>query len=72
MTPERLVALANPIGRFFDAQGDPDVVAARVRDHLLKFWDPRMRRELTAYVKAGGEGLTPAVERAVRALPEAS
>ncbi|MCB1498489.1 MAG: formate dehydrogenase subunit delta [Bauldia sp.] len=67
MSPDRLVYMANQIGRFFASQG-PDQAVAGTADHLRLFWDPRMRREILAYVEADGEGLAPNVREAVRSL----
>jgi len=67
MDPARLVAMANQIGRFFHAQGEAAAVDG-VEDHLRKFWDPRMRREIAAHAAAGGEGLEPWVRAAVERL----
>ena len=67
MDSARLVAMANQIGRFFHAQGEAAAVAG-VEDHLRKFWDPRMRREIAAHAAAGGEGLEPWVRTAVERL----
>lgn len=64
MSPERLVYMANQIGKFFASQG-PDEAVAGTLDHLQKFWDPRMRTEIVAYVDGGGEGLAPNVREAV-------
>ncbi|MDB5482167.1 MAG: formate dehydrogenase delta subunit [Caulobacteraceae bacterium] len=67
MDARRLTAMANQIGAFFRAQGEAAAVAG-VEDHLRRFWDPRMRREIVAHLNAGGEGLTPAVRAAVARL----
>jgi formate dehydrogenase subunit delta len=67
MDSTRLVNMANQIGRFFHAQG-AEAEAAGVEDHLRRFWDPRMREEIIAYLKAGGEGLDPGVRAAVGRL----
>ena len=65
--PERLIYMANQIATFFAAQpGDP---TASVADHLRAFWDPTMRAEILAWVGAGGGGLSPTAEAAVRLLP---
>jgi formate dehydrogenase subunit delta len=71
MDRDRLVAMANQIGTFFRAQGDAAVVDG-VEDHLRKYWDPRMRREIVAILRQGGEGLAPGVRDAVRRLERAS
>ncbi len=69
MSPKRLVYMANPIGKFFASQG-PEHAVAGTADHIRKFWDPRMRKEIAAHVAAGGEGLDPPVREAIRELDE--
>jgi formate dehydrogenase subunit delta len=59
--------MANQIGRFFATEDAPTAVAGIV-DHLHKFWDPRMRREIVAHLEAGGEGLDGPVREAVATL----
>ena len=63
----RLVYMANQIGTFFRGTGEDKVVVG-VSDHIRKFWDPRMRREIIAHLQAGGEGLDPTVRTAVGLL----
>ena len=67
MDTEKLVRMANQIGLFFRAQGASQAVAG-VEDHLRKFWDPRMRRQIVEHLKAGGQGLEPEVRAAVERL----
>ena len=67
MSPEKLVYMANQIGRFFAHQSEAKAVASTA-DHLKKFWDPRMRDAILDYVEVGGEGLEPLVLRAVLTL----
>lgn len=49
---DKLVTMANQIGRFFTPQRGADPVAA-IADHLEKFWDPRMRAAIVAHLAAG-------------------
>ena len=70
MDVERLVAMANDIAAFFDAEPDKAVAAEGVRFHLTRFWDPRMRREIVAHVGAGGAGLSPTARAAVEMLAD--
>ena len=70
MDVQRLVAMANDIAAFFDAESR-DTAAEGVRTHLAKFWDPRMRREIIAHAAAGGAGLVPTAREAVRLLKPA-
>ena len=68
MDVERLVAMANDIAAFFDAEADKAVAAEGVRFHISRFWEPRMRREIIAHVQQGGAGLVPTAVEAIRRL----
>jgi formate dehydrogenase subunit delta len=68
-TLDKLVYMANQIGKFFASQGDAEAVPG-IADHLKKFWDPRMRAQIVALLDAGGEGLDPQVLRAVEQLKQ--
>lgn len=65
--PNKLVAMANQIGTFFATQRKVNVPEA-VADHLRKFWDPRMRNQITAYLQNGGTGFDPPIREAVQLL----
>ena len=67
MTPEHMVHMANQIAHFFAAYPRKQAVEG-VADHLKKFWDPRMRKEIEAYVTKGGQGLDTLVVEAVKHL----
>jgi formate dehydrogenase subunit delta len=47
MQADDLVRMANQIARFFAPYPEADAVEG-VRDHLVHFWDPGMRKELLA------------------------
>lgn len=66
-TDEKLVYMANQIGTFFKSQ-DLNTASAKIADHIIKFWDPRMRRAIIAHLDAGGAGLDPAARQAVETL----
>ncbi|CAI8889612.1 MULTISPECIES: formate dehydrogenase subunit delta [Methylococcus] len=68
MHSENLVKMANNIGAFFQAEPDHAVAVQGVVDHLHKFWEPRMRRQIIAHLQAGGEGLSPLAREAVAVL----
>ena len=59
--------MANQIGKFFAHEGEAQA-AASVNTHLKKFWDPRMRKAIVAYLDEGGKGLDPPVRQAVEGL----
>jgi len=66
--PKTLVHMANRIGEFFQAMPDRDEALQGVATHIRKFWDPRMRRELLAYVdQEQGKGLSEVVLSALHA-----
>ena len=67
MTPEHMVHMANQIARFFAAYPREQAVEG-VADHLKKFWEPRMRKDIEAYVAKGGQGLDALVVDAVKKL----
>ena len=63
----RLVYMANQIGKFFQSQGHDKAVPG-VADHIRKFWDPRMRKQIYAHLAAGVAGLDPEVREALESL----
>jgi formate dehydrogenase subunit delta len=67
MPHDKLAYMANQIGRFFQSQR-PETAVAGIEDHLLKFWDPRMRRAIIARLADGGIELDPLVREAVERL----
>ena len=66
MQIETLIKMANQIGAFFEAMPDHAEAVDGIADHLRKFWEPRMRRELLAHVDAHGSGaISPIVAEAL-------
>ena len=59
--------MANQNGKFFVSE-DRDTAVDGIAEHLRLFWDPRMRSEIVAHLRAGGEGLDPPVRAAVARL----
>jgi formate dehydrogenase subunit delta len=45
MQDDDIVRMANQIAQFFSAYPEEDAIEG-VRDHLVKFWPPAMRKEL--------------------------
>ena len=66
-SPDKLVYMANQIGKFFQTQGHDKAVPG-IAEHIRKFWDPRMRRMIFAHLDAGGAGLDPVVKTALETL----
>jgi formate dehydrogenase subunit delta len=67
MSHDKLAYMANQIGHFFAHQSEEKAVAA-INDHIRKFWDPRMRKQILAEVDTAK--LDPRVRLAVEALKD--
>lgn len=63
---DHLVHMANQIARNFATMPDVDAAAATA-DHIVTFWDPRMR----AGILADRSGLSPVAAAAVALLGDA-
>lgn len=68
MNVERLVQMANDIGRYFAAEPDREEAVAGIASHLKRFWEPRMRTAILAHLAAGGEGLDDLARAGVERL----
>lgn len=71
MSGDKLAYMANQIGRFFATQKRVVAVDA-IADHLLKFWDPRMRRSIVSQMDDGTATLDPLVREAVERIRQLS
>jgi formate dehydrogenase subunit delta len=68
MKIEALIKMANQIADFFQGEAGPDAPAA-VANHLRRYWEPRMRKDmLTHYELNGGEGLEEVALKGVAIL----
>jgi len=65
MSTEKLVRMANQIAGFFRSYPE-DKALAGIRDHLVAFWTPDMRKVILAHAGQGGAGLDPLVIKALR------
>jgi formate dehydrogenase subunit delta len=63
----KLVHMANQIGDYFRTFPEAEAIAG-ASDHLRKFWTPKMRSEIIAFVESGGSGLNQVAERAIADL----
>jgi len=69
MDKENLVTMANQIGAFYETMPDRAKALSDIAEHIKKFWDPRMRRELLDYIDQPGEQalhLIPVVTESIR------
>ncbi len=60
-----MIHRVNEIARFWDPYPHDQAVAS-VADHIMKFWEPRFRRQLVEYANTNGAGLHELVKEAVR------
>ena len=58
-----MLRMANQIASFFNGAGHEQAVKDSA-EHINKFWEPRMRRQLFALLDAGGEGLDQTIRDA--------
>ncbi len=68
MNPQNLSDMANNIADFFHAEPDHEVAVEGVANHIAKFWEPRMRKQILAYRDAGNNDLHPLVLEALAKL----
>jgi formate dehydrogenase subunit delta len=70
MDVQRLITMANDIGGYFASEPEREIAISGITNHLVKFWDPRMRRQLKAHLDNGGDGLGELAALAVTRLPD--
>ena len=68
MNVERLSQMVNDIAHYFAAEPEHAVGVNGIADHLIRFWDPSMRRRIIDHLDAGGAGLEPLAREAVQQL----
>lgn len=62
-----LIRMVNQMGSFFEAMPDREEALHDLAQHVKKFWEPRMRRELLAHLDtAGMDALNPTSAEAIR------
>lgn len=54
-----LIQKANRIGAFFEAMPDRNEAIEGVVNHIQKFWEPRMRNAMLAFVTEHPDGRSP-------------
>ncbi|NOU23424.1 MAG: formate dehydrogenase subunit delta, partial [Methyloglobulus sp.] len=53
---EKLISMANDIADFFNAESDKEVAAEGVKKHILRSWDPRMKKAIIKQYQVNSEG----------------
>jgi formate dehydrogenase subunit delta len=70
-TGEKLVYMANQIGDFFKSYPHEQAVKG-IKEHIHKFWDPRMLKQIFEIVQRPDNGLKPYPLEALQALAKES
>lgn len=65
---EKLLKMAEQITANMAFTDDEEVVAAKVSDHLNRFWDPRMKAAITEYAALESSELSPVLRCAIDQL----
>jgi formate dehydrogenase subunit delta len=71
MSAEHLVQMANDIAHFFASEPRREDAIVGIANHIEKFWDPRMRRQIEKHLLHGGQGLEPLAREAIGRLTAA-
>jgi formate dehydrogenase subunit delta len=73
MNIDLLIKMTNEIGDFFTGASDPQQAARDVANHLKRYWEPRMLRQMLSYYEQRqGAGLSDLGKSAVGILYAAS
>ena len=56
---DNLIVMANRIGDFFESQPDRAESVAGIAKHIRNFWEPRMRKQLLAFLDQHPDGAGP-------------
>lgn len=70
MKIKTLIRMANDIGNFFNAESNKEIAAEGITKHILRSWDPRMRRDIITYLKEDGSELSALAKVAVSRLDQ--
>jgi formate dehydrogenase subunit delta len=67
MNNDNLIRMVNRIGAFFAAMPDREEAMSDIAQHVRRFWEPRMRRQLLEHLDLRqGEGVDELVAEALR------
>jgi formate dehydrogenase subunit delta len=70
-TGEKLVYMANQIGDFFKSYPHDQAVKG-IKEHIHKFWDPRMLKQIFEIMEKPDHGLKPYPLEALQTLAQES
>ncbi len=67
MEDAELIRMANQIADFFGPYTEEEGIAG-VANHIMSFWEPRMRQQVLALSKEKGKEFSPLVQKALSRL----
>jgi formate dehydrogenase subunit delta len=71
MNIDLMIKMLNEISAFFAGEDDREQAARDIQNHVLRYWEPRMRAQLLEYFEQRqGAGLSELALQAVRLLAE--
>lgn len=65
-----MIRMVNQIAAYFEAYPRNEALEG-IAGHIRNFWAPRMRKQLSEYIEAGAEGLSPLATAALGSKPKA-
>ena len=66
-----LVKMANDIADYFHSEKDRRLAVDGIANHIVRFWEPRMRRKILAHYAANhGEDLNELAREAIAKLQD--
>ena len=67
MSIDRLISMANQIGKFFESYPDAELAKEGIATHIKNFWAQQMRQQLVSHVvEKHGQGLDHLVTEAIK------
>jgi formate dehydrogenase subunit delta len=67
MSPDKLVYMANQIGKGFAAR-KPEEAVVEIAAHIKNFWEKRMIAQIFEHLDHGGHGLDPLPKQGLQRL----
>ena len=65
-----MIRMVNQIAAYFEAYPRSEALDG-IAKHIRSFWTPGMRKQLSEYIEAGAEGLSPLATAALGSKPKA-
>tara|TARA_Y100000768_G_C23590038_1_gene501147 strand:+ start:206 stop:457 length:252 start_codon:yes stop_codon:yes gene_type:complete len=67
MNTQKLIYMANQISNYFGSYPEKKAIISTT-NHINKYWDKRMKKEIILYVENNGDGLSSVALNAVNNL----